>query len=121
MSSRRGGIIQFKVDGIQYDAKGNFSHNFGVPKRESMMGADRRHGFKETPQPAYIEGEITDANDLDIRKVMSLRNVTVTLLVANGKTRVLRNADYCGADGTVGSEEGNIQVRFEGDEMDEVR
>lgn len=111
--NRRAGTIFFKVNGTQHDAKGSFTYNLGAPKREAIIGADAIHGFKETPQPAHIEGEITDRGDLDVDALLRLDDQTVTLELANGKTILLRNAWYA-ADGNIGTEEANIQVRFEG-------
>jgi predicted heme/steroid binding protein len=117
--NRRAGIIYVKVDGQIYDAKGNFTYNLGRPKREGIAGADTVHGFKETPQVPFIEGEFTDKNDLDLNKLLTIEDSTITLELNNGKTVVLKNAWYA-ADGDVGTEEGNIQVRFEGKQADEI-
>ncbi len=119
MGNRRGGIIQLQVNGEVYDAKGNFTYNMGRPMREGIVGADTTHGFKETPQLAFIEGEITDRQTLDLAVLVEVRDATVTLELANGKMIVLRNA-YFAADGTGNTEEGNIAVRFEGSGAEEV-
>lgn len=111
--NRRAGTLFFKVDGTQHDAKGNFTYNLGKPKREGLVGADTVHGYKEMPQVPFIEGEITDRSDLDLEKLLNLDGVTVTLELANGKVVLLRDAWFAG-DGNVGTEEANIQVRFEG-------
>jgi hypothetical protein len=113
-AQRRGGIIQVQVDGVMYDAKGNFTYNLGRPKREAIVGADRIHGFKETPQVGFIEGEFTDRGDLDVNKVVTLKDATETLSLANGKVIVLRGAYYAG-DGTGNTDEGNMDFRAEGE------
>jgi len=118
--NRRAGILFFKVDGTQYDAKGGFTYNLGAAKREAIVGSDAVHGYKETPQVPFIEGEITDRSDLDLEKLLNLDGVTVTLELANGKVVLLRDAWYAG-DGDVGTEEANIQVRFEGLSGEEVK
>ena len=110
---RRGGTIFFSVDGERFDAKGNFSYNLGAPKRDTIHGADGVHGYKETIQAAFIEGEITDRGDLSLDRLVRMTGVTVTLELANGKVIVLRDAWFAG-DGTGTTEEGAIQVRFEG-------
>lgn len=117
--SRRAGIIFFKVDSIQYSAKGNYTYNLGKPKREAIVGADEVHGFKETPQVAFVEGEITDASDLDLAGLVVLDGVSVTLELGNGKVILVRDAWYAG-EGTGNSDEGNIGVRFEGLSGEEV-
>jgi hypothetical protein len=117
---RRAGRIFLKIDGVQHDAKGSFTYNLGQPKREAIVGADRVHGFKERPQTASIEGEVTDRNALKLEALQNLDDVTVTLELANGKIIVLRNAWYAN-DGNVGTEEGNIAVTFQGMSAEETK
>ena len=105
--TRRGGTLSLTVNGVRQDAKGSFSYNLGLPKREAIVGADSVHGYKETPQAPMIEGEITDRGDLDLAAFVQTTDATVTLQLANGKTIVLRNAWFAG-EGTVQTEEGNI-------------
>jgi hypothetical protein len=118
-SQRRGGLIQFQVNGVLYDAKGNFTYNLGRPAREAVLGADSVHGFTEKIQVAFIEGEITDRGDLDVAALVSLTGATVTLELANGKVIALRDAWFAG-EGTGNTEEGNISVRFEGKNAEEI-
>lgn len=119
MAQRRGGIIQVQVNGSLLEARGNWTYNLGRPVREAIIGADTVHGFKETPQAAFIEGEITDRGTLDLVDLVELEDAMVTLTLANGKVIALRNAWYAG-DGTGNTEEGNIAVRFEGSGAEEV-
>ena len=119
MSQRRGGIIQVQINGEVHDAKGNWTYNLGRPMREAIIGADGVHGFKETPQVAFIEGEITDRGALDLSKLVVIEDATVTLTLANGKVVVLREAWWAG-EGTGNSEEANIAARFEGKGAEEV-
>jgi len=120
MSNRRSGIIELKTNGVLYDAKGNFTYNLGRPKREAIVGADRVHGFKETPQVSFIEGEITDSSTLDLEALVLIDNATVTLSLNNGKVIELRQAWYA-AEGNVQTEEGNIQIRFEAADGEEIK
>lgn len=119
MTQRKGGIIQVSMDGVSFDAKGNFTYNLGRPKREAIVGADTVHGYKETPQVAFIEGEITDRGTFDLAAMVTSEGKTVTLELANGKVFVLRDAWFAG-EGTGNTEEGNIGVRFEGKQGEEV-
>lgn len=117
--NKRAGIIHLKVNGTVYDAKGSFNYHPSVPKREAMVGHDTTHGYKELPTVPFIEGEITDKSDLDIVSFFNLTSATITLELANGKVFVLRDAWYSG-DATIGTEEANIAVRFEGLSGEEV-
>ena len=118
-SQRRAGLIQVQVNGEVYDAKGNWTYNLGKPMREAIIGADGVHGFKETPQVAFIEGEITDRGTLDIGALAQTENATVTLRLGSGKTVALADAWFAG-DGTGNSEEANVAVRFEGSSAEEI-
>jgi len=114
------GIIEVKIDGEIFRAKGNWTWNLGKVKKEMILGADGPHGFKGTPQAPRIEGEITDLYDLSVEDLVSLSEATVTLALANGKVIVLKRASYT-ADGDVQTEEGNIQAIFTGFDCTEVR
>lgn len=120
MSNRLAGLLEVQVNGTLLQAKGNWTYNLGANKREAIVGADRVHGYKELPQAPYIEGEVTDASDLDVEALLRTDDATITLKLANGKVVVLRNAWYA-ADGNIQTEEANIQIRFEGKSAEEVR
>lgn len=117
--NRIGGIIALKVNGDMHFAKGNFTYNLGKPKREGVVGADAVHGYKETPQVPFVEGEITDRKELSLEDLVTLDDATITLELANGKVITLSEAWYAG-EGTGNTEEGNIACRFEGISAEEV-
>ena len=112
MSTRRAGRISFKVDGTRYESKGTFSYNLGLDVREAIIGADGVHGYKETPQVSYIEGAVTDREDLDLEALVGADECTVTLELNNGKIITLSRAWFAG-DGTASTEEAEIPIRFE--------
>lgn len=117
---RIGGIIFVKVNGEVLKAKGSFTYNLGKPKREAVMDAGGGvAGYKETPQVPYVEGAATDSDQLDVAALIETKDATVTLELANGKTIVLRSAYYAG-DGQVTTEEGELQIRFEGFSAEEI-
>ena len=118
--NRIGGMISLKINGDMYFAKGNFTYNLGIPKKEGVAGSDRVHGYKEVPQVPFIEGEITDRNELNLEDLVTLDDATATLELANGKVIMLREAWYAG-EGTGNTEEGNIALRLEGMSAEEVR
>lgn len=120
MNDLVGGIIDLKINGTVYSAKGNFTYNLGKPKFEPVIGANAVHGFKGTPQSPRIEGEITDNDELDVEMVTTIKDATATLSLANGKVIVLKKARYCG-DGDAQTEEGNIQLLLHGLSAEEVR
>lgn len=117
--SRVAGILELKIDGEIFPAKGSFSYNLGRPKREMIVGADRVHGYKEMPQVPFIEGVVTDTGEFDIDQLLNAVQSTVTLRLANGNTVNLANAVFA-AEGTTTTEEGEIEVRLEGESADLV-
>jgi predicted heme/steroid binding protein len=110
--NRRAGIIYVKVNGGLVEAKGAFTYGLGSHKREHIAGADGIHGFKETPQVAFIEGATTDSADLDLKTLREADAETVTLELNNGKVITLSDAWFA-ADDTANTEEGEIPVRWE--------
>lgn len=116
---RRAGLIQLQVNGEVQDAKGNFTYNMGKPKRDTIVGSDGVHGFKEVPQPSMIEGAITDRGTLDLAALVTGEGLTVTLTLGNGKVIVLKDAWYAG-EGNASSEEAEIPVKWEGDLAEEI-
>lgn len=119
MANRVGGIIRVTVDGVEVRAKGDFTYNLGIAKREAVIGAGSVHGFKETPQASFIEGAVTDTADLDLAALMRVTNSTIILELANGKSVVLRQA-YFAADGEGTTGEGEVKVRWESTVQAEV-
>lgn len=118
-NQRRAGKISLQIDGEIFDAKGSFEYSLGGEKRTSIVGSDKVHGYSAMPKVAYIKGEITDRQELDVKAMTELSDVTVTLNLANGKTIVLYNAWYVG-EGVGNSEEGNIEFNFEGNNAEEI-
>ncbi len=117
---RRAGLIQVQTNGEIQDAKGSFSYNLGAPKRDAIVGSDAVHGYKETPQIAFIEGAITDRQTLDLRAMVTAINATVTLTLGNNKVIVLRDAWFAGEGTASSEEEAEIPVRWEGANAEEI-
>ena len=118
--NRVGGLIEVLVNGERLSARGSWTFSAGTEVREGIVGADRVHGYKSMPRVPFIEGEITDRQNLRLQALAKSENVTVTLRLANGKAMVLRNAWVAG-ETTGNTEEGNVSVRFEGLSIEEVR
>lgn len=116
---KRGGLIQLTANGVLYDCKGEFTGNLGRPLRKAIVGADAVHGYMEEPQVAFIEGKITDRGNLDLDALVTMTDASIMLTLANGKVLALRDAWYAG-DGSVTTNEGEISVRWEGKDAEEV-
>lgn len=114
-----GGIFNCKINGTLVSAKGDFTYNFGSLKKEAILGSDGKVvGFKVTGTVPFIEGEITDTADLDVKDLQSLSEGEITLELVNGKVFVLSGAEWS-SDGNISTSEGAISVRFEGVDGDE--
>lgn len=116
--NKRAGIVYITVLGTQYDAKGEFTYNTGGKKKTAIEGAEKIHGFSTKPVVPFIEGKITDAGNLDVNALKDLEDVTVALLLENGKLITWKNAWYAGA-GDQTTNEGEIDFRFESTERAE--
>ena len=119
--NRVAGRLYLRVDGKQLRARGNFEYSLGGwEMTENVEGVDGIHGGKEKPIPAYIKGEITDRSDLDMKKLQDLKNVTVTLELANEKTILIRDA-WNAAEKKNNANEASTEVDFrstkEGEEI----
>lgn len=115
----RAGKLFLKVNGTQYRAKGEFTYNLGVDKKSAIPGQDGVHGYKTETVVPFIEGTITDGDDVDAKAIAQFKDETVTLELANGKTISLRSAWYAG-DMDIKTGEGEIPVRFEGLDAEEI-
>ncbi len=118
-NQRVGGVIKLQAGGVRLKVKGGATYNLGVNKRETVMGADGPHGHTEKPQIAFIEADITDDPSLDVKALAAMKNATVTLELANGKTILLHQAVQVG-ELTFNTDEGNGTVRFEGISAEEI-
>ena len=120
MATRRvGGILLLKLDGALFQAKGEFTYDIGIPLRTAVVGVDAVHGFKEEPKVPFIEGALTDNDELDLAQLQSFRDGTATLELANGKVIIIRLAFYA-SPGNVSAAEGQIPLRIEGITGEEI-
>jgi hypothetical protein len=74
-----GGVIALYVDGVKIRCKSGAEYSLGVPELTPVVGADEKHGDKETPQPPMIKVTTTDAADVDIKALLTKRDATVIL------------------------------------------
>ena len=121
MSQRRAGIIAFKINGTLYDVKGSVTYGLGKETREAIVGHDRVHGFKSMPTVPFAECEFSDSADLSLDALAAMEDVSIAIELNNGKVFALREAWMTNSDGlSVGTEEGNVAVRFEGKSAEEI-
>lgn len=107
------GVVFLKVDGQQYQLRGNFKVQPNNLQNTGIPGQDSVHGFMQKPVVPYVEGEISDSGGLSLQQIQGLTDSTVTAELQNGKTYILQNAWYSG-DTVLDTVEGKIPVKFEG-------
>lgn len=116
-----GGAAYLKLDGVQHMSRGKWSYNHGMPTRETVYDGANAVGYVERPQEPFVQGDMTVPASLDVAKLVTADDVTLTLELDNGNVVVLRNAWFA-ADGTVDVEEGMISgARFVGKSLEVMR
>ena len=113
MSNLIAGIAQITVDGETYQLEGGLKYSPSSVKRESMIGQDGFHGFKETPVTGSISMTIRDAGSLAVSDFNAMRNATVVAQLANGKVVVGRNMGAVDVQ-EVDTGDAKFDVKFEG-------
>jgi hypothetical protein len=107
------GTATVRIDGVPYRLRGNLNVSFNDVTREPVFGLDTFHGYKETRQAAYVEGDFTDDPSIDFKKFQEMTNATVDVELDNGKKGVLNNA-WCATAPVLNVDEGRFTLRFEG-------
>ncbi len=110
---RIGGFLVFKIDGVQYSARGAFKYQPLTTEKTGRAGQDGPHGFTEMPVVPYIEGELTDLGGVSVQALQALDDSTFTLELANGKVVILRNGWVSGQI-PVDTTEGKYPIKLEG-------
>ena len=118
MSNLIAGIAQITVDGETYQLEGGLKYSPSSVKRESMIGQDGFHGFKETPVTGSISMTIRDAGSLAVSDFNAMRNATVVAQLANGKVVVGRNMGAVDVQ-EVDTGDAKFDVKFEGPQVSE--
>lgn len=111
--NRLAGTAYFKVNGVSYALVGTCEWSPSKVERETLSGLDGVHGFSEKPKPGHIAGQFRDSGKLSVAAINAMENVTVSLLLANGKSIVGRNMWTVG-ELTAKADDGTIDIRWEG-------
>jgi hypothetical protein len=112
-TNRVAGTAYLSVDGVSYALVGELEYSPASFKRESAVGQDRIHGYKEVPTQPHIAGTIRDMNGLSVAALNGMTNVTVTLQLANGKLVIGRNM-WTVESQTSKTLDATVEVRWEG-------
>lgn len=118
-SNRIGGTLSIRVDGAQYEARGNFQVTPSTVKRTGVAGQDFVHGYIEEPIVPSIKGDISIGNGLSFTTLEAITNSTIQCALANGVTYVLTEG-WTTAAFMIDAHDGKAEVTFEGKSCQEL-
>lgn len=111
--SRIAGTVFLSANGRTLPLVGDFEYSPANVVRETMVGMDQVHGYSAKPKVPFIAGTIRDMGGLTVEELNAMDNVNLFAELANGKNVNGRNMYQVG-DISAKSEEGRIEVRWEG-------
>ncbi|HEV2365398.1 MAG TPA: phage tail tube protein [Caulobacteraceae bacterium] len=117
--NRLAGTAYISVDGVSYALVGDFSYGVSTVKRETLVGMDGVHGFKETPIAGFVSGTFRDQGSVTVATFNQMVNANIITELANGKTIVARNA-WSVENQEVKSMDATFEVRWESIDVTEV-
>ncbi|ECY3258283.1 phage tail protein [Salmonella enterica subsp. enterica serovar Alachua] len=107
------GTAYVTVDGVTVMVEGSFKYKVSKVKRETLVGMDGIHGYKETPVAGSISFSMRDGRGTSMTDLNGQTNVTVVAQLANGKTIIGSNM-WTVDDQEVDSEDAKVDVKWEG-------
>ena len=107
------GTASQTIDGVPYMLQGDLLWSPSTVERETLIGMDGIHGYKETPRQGFIEATLRDASNVIVGLFDSMTNSSVTLVLANGKLVIGYNM-WTVEHREVNSVEATFKVRLEG-------
>lgn len=117
-TNRLAGTATLTVDGVSVKLVGKFKYRPSKVKRETMTGMDIVHGYKETPYAGMISAQIRDSGGTTVADFNDQTNVTITAVLANGKT--ITGSGMWSTDAQeVDSEDAVFEVTWEGPSVSE--
>ena len=119
MGNRVGGVLNITADGLQLDARGNFSVMASRVKRDGVAGVDKVHGFTEAVVVPSIKGDLTTMPGTSLVELEAIVNATVQISLANGRTYVLTQA-WTTAAFEINAAEGRFGIEFQGITCEEI-
>jgi Phage tail tube protein len=109
---RLAGITVFTVNGQTFPVT-EFAWDPGSYEAEMMMSLSGVDGYNEKPVAPYISGKFRDGNATSVTGFTGLRNATVVVQLANGKSVVGHNMVYTARAGVAGAD-ATFDFKFEG-------
>jgi Phage tail tube protein len=112
------GTASVTIDGLPYMMQGDLLWSPSTIERETLVGMDGIHGFKETPRACFMEFTLRDADNIIVGAFDGLVNSTVVAQLANGKLVIGRNM-WTVEHREVNSVEATFKARLEGPFVEE--
>lgn len=112
-TNRIAGVATIKVDGVSQMLEGKLEYSTALMVRETKTGQDTVHGYGEKPVAPYIAGTLRIPGGVNTQTYNNITNSTVSLQLANGTQVIGRNLWQVG-ELKVDTEEGTMEIRFEG-------
>lgn len=117
-SRRLAGTANVAVNGVTIMVAGKFKYRPSKVKRETLTGMDTVHGYKESPVSGLISMDVRDSGGTTVSDFNGMTNVTVTAMLANGKT-IIGVGMWTTDAQEVESEDAVFSVTFESDDVSE--
>lgn len=117
-TNRLAGTALVTVDGVSIMIAADFEYSPSTVKRETLVGMDGVHGYKETPVAGFISASVRDSGGTTVADFNDQTNVTVTALLANGKT-VIGSGLWSVDTQEVKSTDAVFSVKWEGNSVTE--
>lgn len=114
-----GGVAFLRVNGQQYQLRGNLKVGPVTEDASYVAGQDGVHGYITKPAIPYIEAELSDSAGLSVLDLVGMRGGTVTAELANGKVYVLTAAIFSGAT-AIETADAKISGKWEGRTCKEI-
>jgi hypothetical protein len=117
--NRLAGTAYLSLDGVSVQLVGEFSWKPSTPTREALLGEDGFHGYSEKPAVGEIKAKLRDSGNVSVTQLGKAVDITVTVLLANGKTVVGRDM-FVTEQPTVSTDDATIDMTWQGASVEEV-
>ena len=117
--NRLAGTAYMTVDGKSVALVGEFSYRLASPVRESMLGQDGYHGYKETPAAGQIKAKLRDGANVSVSNLANGVDETIQVVLASGKVIVGRSMVVT-EQPVVSTDDASIDLTWEGPSVTEV-
>jgi hypothetical protein len=90
------GIAFFKINGLQYELRGELEIQPNVTENEWLANQDGTQVFTQKAVTPYMQLKVSDSDGLSLQALNAAQGVTVTAELINGKTYTLQQAAQWG-------------------------